>query len=112
MTVSNTTIVDRKDHVQYLAVSKSYSDACTPLIEQNIAINVICYGSLILYIAHQGLIQMKTKHDFKNIDKILLKLFISFKNVIIRSICVSRIMLSIWKHLFLTCAKSPHSKRK
>ena len=30
------TIVDRRDHVQYLTVSKSYSDNCTSsLTEQN-----------------------------------------------------------------------------
>ena len=34
-------IVDRKDHVQYLTVSKSYSDECTcSLTEQNIAFNI------------------------------------------------------------------------
>ena len=29
MIVSCNTIVDRRDHVQYLTVSKSYSDNCT-----------------------------------------------------------------------------------
>ena len=29
MIISCNTIVDRKDHVQYLTVSKSYSDDCT-----------------------------------------------------------------------------------
>ena len=59
MTASNNTIVDRKDHVQYLTVSKSYSDDCTcSLTEQNIAINGIYYGAMILYIAHYSLIQM------------------------------------------------------
>ena len=57
----------------------------------------------------------KTKHDFKNSNEILLKRFICFKNVIILSICISwnnSFMLSTWKQLVLTCAKSPHSKRK
>ena len=36
MITSRNTIVDRKDHVQYLTVSKSYSDNCTgSLTEQN-----------------------------------------------------------------------------
>ena len=45
----------------------------------------------------------------------MLKRFISFKNVIILSICISLnncSMLSTWKQLFLICAKSPHFKRK
>ena len=45
----------------------------------------------------------------------MLKRFICLKNVIILSICTSWnncLMLSTWKQLFLTCAKSPHSKRK
>ena len=51
--------VDRKDHVQYLIVSKSYSDDCTySLTEQNIALNDLCYGSMILYIAYYRLIQI------------------------------------------------------
>ena len=38
--LSCNTIVDRRDHVQYLTVSKSYSDNCTcSLTEQN---NIIC----------------------------------------------------------------------
>ena len=36
MKISCNTIVDRRDHVQYLTVSKSYSDNCTcSLTEQN-----------------------------------------------------------------------------
>ena len=36
MIISCSTIVDRRDHVQYLTVSKSYSDNCTcPPTEQN-----------------------------------------------------------------------------
>ena len=51
MTLSCNKIVARKDHVHYLAVSKSYSDDCTySLTEQNIAINNLCYGAMILYI--------------------------------------------------------------
>ena len=54
-------IVDRKDHVQYLTVSKSSSDDCTCSFfktEQNIAINNLYYGAMILYIVHYRLIQM------------------------------------------------------
>ena len=37
MALSYYMIVDRKDHVQYLTVSKSYYDDCTcPLTAQNI----------------------------------------------------------------------------
>ena len=40
MTRSCSTIVDRKDHVQYLKVSKCYSDDCTcSLTERNIALS-------------------------------------------------------------------------
>ena len=36
MIINYNTIVDRRDHVQYLTVSKSYSDNCTcSLTEQN-----------------------------------------------------------------------------
>ena len=43
-------IVGRKDHVQYLTVSKSYSDDCTcSLTEQNILLNNLHYGSKILF---------------------------------------------------------------
>ena len=39
MIISCNTIVDRRDHVQYLTVSKSYSDNCTcSLTEQNTAL--------------------------------------------------------------------------
>ena len=42
--------VDRKDHVQYLTVSKSYSDNCTcSLTEQNLALNNLYYGPKILF---------------------------------------------------------------
>ena len=58
MTVSYSTIVDKKDHVQYLTVSKSYSDDCTALTEHIIVINEIYHGTMILYIAHYSLIQM------------------------------------------------------
>ena len=48
MITSCNTIVDRKDHVQYLAVSKSYSDNCIcSLTEQNTLKNL-----------YYGLIQM------------------------------------------------------
>ena len=59
MTLSCNRMVDRKDLVQYLTVSKSYSDDCTcSFTEQNIAINVLCYGAIILYIAYYRLIQI------------------------------------------------------
>ena len=39
MIISCNTIVDRRDHVQYLTVSKSYSDNCTcSLTEQKTAL--------------------------------------------------------------------------
>ena len=52
LTLSCNTIVDRKDHIQYLTVSKSYSDNYTcSLTEQNIAINAH-NDAMILYIGH------------------------------------------------------------
>ena len=52
-------IGDRKDHVQYLTVSKSYSDDCTySLTEQIKALNNIYYDSMLLYIEHYRLIQI------------------------------------------------------
>ena len=40
--------VGKKDHVQYLTVSKSYSDDCIcTLPEQNIALNDLYYGPKI-----------------------------------------------------------------
>ena len=40
MILSCNTIVDRRDHVKYLTVSKSYSDNCTcSLTEQNTTLN-------------------------------------------------------------------------
>ena len=45
MIISCNTIVDRRDHVQYLTVSKSYSDNCTcSLTEQNITLKNLYYG--------------------------------------------------------------------
>ena len=41
MIISCTTIVDRRDHVQYLTVSKSYSDSLT---EQNTTLKDLYYG--------------------------------------------------------------------
>ena len=50
MTLSCNMTVDRKDHVQYLTVSKSYSDDCTcSLTEQNLALNNLYYGPKILF---------------------------------------------------------------
>ena len=38
-------VVDRRDHVQYLTVSKSYSDNCTcSLTEQSITLTSLYYG--------------------------------------------------------------------
>ena len=45
MIISCNTIVDRRDHVQYLTVSKSYSDNCTySLTEQNTTLKNLYYG--------------------------------------------------------------------
>ena len=54
MTLSCKTIVDRRDHVNYLTVSKRYLDDCIcSLIEHNIAKKKhLCYGAMIIYIAH------------------------------------------------------------
>ena len=50
MIISCNTIVDRRDHVQYLTVSKSYSDNCTcSLTEQNPTLtrkSITCYYML------------------------------------------------------------------
>ena len=49
--------VDRRDHVMYLTVSKSYSDKCTcSLTEQNTTLKNLYYR----------LIQIVKQHDFKN----------------------------------------------
>ena len=45
MIISRNTIVDSRDHVQYLTVSKRYSDNCTcSLIEQNATLKNLFYG--------------------------------------------------------------------
>ena len=45
MVKSCNTIVNRGDHVQYLTVSKSYSDNCTcSLTEQNTTLKNLDYG--------------------------------------------------------------------
>ena len=45
MIISCNTIVDRRDHVQYLAVSKRYSDNFTgSLTEQNSTLKNLYYG--------------------------------------------------------------------
>ena len=50
MTLSCILIVDRKDHEQYLTVLKSYSDDCIwSLPEQNILLNDLYYGKMILF---------------------------------------------------------------
>ena len=102
MIISCNTIVDRRDHVQYLTVSKSYSDNCTT--EYNIKKSVLWSDT-----------NVKQNMIFKIAIRFCQKRFICLKNVIILSICISwnnSFMLSTWKQLFLTCAKSPHSKRK
>ena len=58
MIISCNTIVDRRDHVQYLTVSKSYSDNCTcSLTEQNTTLKNLYYGWSDK--------NVKTKYDFK-----------------------------------------------
>ena len=50
MTLSCNSILDRKDYVHYLTVSKSYSDDCAcSLTEHNIAINGLYNRVMILY---------------------------------------------------------------
>ena len=45
MLISCNAIVNRGDHVQYLTVSKGYSDNCTcSLIEQNTTLKNLYYG--------------------------------------------------------------------
>ena len=45
MIISYNMVVDRRGHVQYLTVSKSYSDNCTfSLTEQNITLTNLYYG--------------------------------------------------------------------
>ena len=52
MTSSCCTIVDRKDHVQYLQFQRAIPDDCTcSLTEQNIAINDH-NNAMILFIGH------------------------------------------------------------
>ena len=52
MIISCNTIVDRRDHVQYLTVSKSYSDNCTcSLTEQNTTLKKLYYGLLFVFVA-------------------------------------------------------------
>ena len=80
MIISCNTIVDRRDHVQYLTVSKSYSDNCTcSLTEQNTTLkkSVLWSDTNV------------KQNNFKNSNWILLKSFICLKTVIILSICIS-----------------------
>ena len=51
MTLSCNTIVDRKDNVHYLTVSKSYSDECTcsKTEQYRIALNDLYNGAMLLY---------------------------------------------------------------
>ena len=74
MTLSCCMIVNMKDHVQYLQFQSAIPDDCTSsLTQQNIGINDH-NDAMILNMGHY---------------KTLLKRFISFKNVIILSICIS-----------------------
>ena len=62
MTLSCCTIIDRKDHLQYLQFKKAIPDDCTcSLTEQKIAINDH-NGAMILSIGHY---RYETKHNFK-----------------------------------------------
>ena len=55
MISSCNTIVNRRDHIKYLTVSKSYSDNCTcSPIEQNTTLKSLYYG----------LIKMQNKAQF------------------------------------------------
>ena len=47
MMISCNTIVDRRDHVQYLTVSKSYSDNCTCSLTERWDLYVIAHISVI-----------------------------------------------------------------
>ena len=45
MKISYNMVVDRRDHAQYLTVSKSYSDNCTcSLTEKSITLTILYYG--------------------------------------------------------------------
>ena len=81
MIISCNTIVDRRDHVQYLTVSKSYSYNCTcSLAEQNTTLKKTVLWSDTN--VKQNMI-LKMKLDFVK------KIFFCLKNVIILSICIS-----------------------
>ena len=50
MIINCNTIVDRRDHVQYLTVSKSYSDNCTcSLTEQNTTLKTLYYDLIQMF---------------------------------------------------------------
>ena len=59
MIISCNTIVDRRDHAQYLTVSKSYSDKITDMIVNWTEYNIKKIYIMVWY-------KCKTKHDFKN----------------------------------------------
>ena len=47
MIISCNMFVDRRDHVQYLTASKSYSDNCTcSLTEENTILTYLYYGPI------------------------------------------------------------------
>ena len=51
MIISCNMVVDRGDHVQYLTVSKSYSDNCTcSPTEQNTTLTNLYYGLSHMYV--------------------------------------------------------------
>ena len=59
---SCSTIVDRKDHVQYLQFQRAVPDVCTcSLTEQNITIND--YNDVMVLYAIIGSYKYKTKRD-------------------------------------------------
>ena len=51
MIISCNTIVDRRDHMQYLTVSKSYSDNCTRCLEDYL-VTISNDNLLLLYLPY------------------------------------------------------------
>ena len=63
ITSSCCTIVDRKDHVQYLQFQRAIPDDCTcSMTDQNVAINDH-YDAMVLFI--EGIIAIKQNTIFK-----------------------------------------------
>ena len=65
MIISCNMIVDRRDQVQYLTVSKSYSDNCTcSLTEQNTTLKNLYYGLILFSIqSNKAKNNLKLKKD-------------------------------------------------